>query len=127
MTNNNYKSPNILEFLEGKDYLLAQELYWINEQGKQIAINSMDSKYQLNCIEWLIICLDDLLGEIDEVKDEVKPLIINKMEDFIEKFPIVVKKEREQLKFAYKAQYKELERTFKEKLRKVSPIPYYSN
>jgi hypothetical protein len=126
MININYTSPNILEFLEGRDYLLAKELYWINGQGQQIAINSMDSKYQLDCIKWLVMCLDDLLAEVDEVKDKMKPLIINKMENFIEKFPIVVKKESEQLSFAYKTQYKELEKNFKEKLRKISPISYYS-
>lgn len=119
MLNNDYTSLDILEFLKGRDYLLSQAYLWINGQGYEIAITSMPARYQLNCINWLVICLEDLQEEIDEVKDEMKPLIINKMENFKEIFPIVVKKETAQLRDDHKEQYKELKNSFKEKLRKV--------
>lgn len=119
MINKNYSSQKIHDFLKGRDYLLAVENCWVNGEGREIAIISMDARYQLNCMKWLIMCLEDLEGESEEVKDEMKPLIITKMDDFKDIFPIVVKKEGEQLRISFKEKYKEMKRSFKERLYKL--------
>lgn len=114
-----YDSQDIQNFLNGRDYLLADGYNWINGQNKEIAITSMDARYQLNCMNWLVICLNDLEEETEEVKNEMKPLIINKMEEFKEIFPVVLKKEEKKFKDSYKEKFKETKKEFKKNLKKL--------
>lgn len=119
MLENRYSSPNILNFLDGRDYLLAEKYFWINNQSQEVPIDLMEVEYQLNCMDWLVLSLDTLKKETTEVKAEIKPLFINKMEQFKEIFSTVVTKETAQLRISYEKRYKKLEKNFKEKIRKV--------
>lgn len=110
-----YDSQDIRNFLEGRDYLLADGYNWIN--GKERAITSMNAGHQLNCMNWLIFCLSDLEEETEEVKYEMEPIIINKMEEFKEIFPVVLNKEEKKLKDSYEEKFKEINKEFKEKLK----------
>lgn len=119
MIKRSYDSPEIPEFLKGRDYLLSNKYNWINGASQEISITSMVVGHQLNCINWLVICLDDLAKGSDELRSEMLPLVIAKMEDFKELFPLVVKREGEPLKSLCKDKYKVLKKEFKDKLHQL--------
>ncbi|SHJ74938.1 hypothetical protein SAMN02745163_02504 [Clostridium cavendishii DSM 21758] len=119
MIEQHYDSIEIQEYLEGRDYLLSDSYNWINGENKEIAITSMDAIYQINCMKWLAICLDDLIVESEEVKSKMQPLIIAKMEEFKELFLLAIKKEKDPLKSSYKEKYKAIKKEFKDNLRKL--------
>lgn len=110
MTEQYYDSKEIQMYLKGREFLLSDKYNWITESDKEIAIASMNSRYQINCMKWLVICLDKLKTESEEVKSEVLPLIVNKMEEFKELFPLSIKKEKNALQF--KENYKEIKKEF---------------
>lgn len=114
MIEQHYDSIEIQKYLKGRDYLLSDNYNWINEKNEEIAIASMDAEYQLNCMNWLAICLAKLTVESEDVKIEMKPLIISKMGEFEELFQLSIKKESDTL--SCKEKYKKIKQKFNNNL-----------
>lgn len=89
-----YDSKEIQMYLKGRKFLLGDKYNWITENGEEKAIISMDARDQINCMKWLVICLDKPNVESEEVKGAVLPLIVNKMEEFKKLFSLNIKKEK---------------------------------
>lgn len=119
MIEQHYDSVEIKEYLKGRDYLLADRYNWIDGKNEEIAITWMGAYHQINCMNWLAMCLHDLVIESEEVKNEMKPLIIDKMEEFKELFTLSIKKESEPLRSSCKEKYKEVKKKFKDNLCKL--------
>lgn len=105
-----YDSKEIQIYLKGREFLLADKYNWITENDEEKAIISMDVRHQINCMKWLVICLDKLNVESEEVKGAVLPLIVNKMEEFKKLFSLNIEKEKNILQI--KKDYKVIEKKF---------------
>ncbi|WP_332856957.1 hypothetical protein [Clostridium paraputrificum] len=105
-----YDSKEIQMYLKGREFLLADKYTWITENDEEKAIISMDARHQINCMKWLVICLDKLNVESEEVKGAVLPLIVNKMEEFKKLFSLNIEKEKNILQI--KEDYKVIEKKF---------------
>lgn len=108
------RSSGVQSFLDQRDYLLANSHMWINGKDEEVAMTSMDATYQLNCMNWLNICLEELSLEDESTNDVIRPLVVSKMEEFIELFPISLKRETSKLKEEIKKKYNKIIKEYNE-------------
>lgn len=90
-----FKSDNeqVNNFLKGRKYLLSETYSWIDGKDQEISMTSMEAQYQINCSKWLLIALKQLKELDEETQDELLPYLEEKMAEFKEIFPIVLKRE----------------------------------